>query len=182
MPRNPRREEIVHQLRLHLPRILVLFGIGLFVVGIIATIAFVAGDSSCNAATNPNILNGGQVTGAPASGSFCGHAHGFLTISYLILIVGAILIGIGAMILPTLRARDARMAREKAAIAAALTASPAPAAAEKTGADEAGADEAGADEVPTADAATTTPPGSSGTDSEVQSEPGSPQSESANPP
>jgi hypothetical protein len=159
---------MVRQLRLHLPRILVLFGIGLFVVGIIATIAFVAGDSSCNAATNPNILNGGQVSGNPASGSFCGHAHGFLTISYLILIVGAILIGIGSMILPTLRARDVRMAREQAAVAA-RAATAAAAAAE-----EAGAAEAGAEEVATADAATTTPPGSPGADSEVQSESGWP--------
>jgi hypothetical protein len=157
---------MVRQLRLHLPRILVLFGIGLFVVGTIATIAFVAGDSSCNAATNPSILNGGQVSGAPTSGSFCGHAHGFLTISYLILIVGAILIGIGAMILPTLRARDARVAREQAAVTAALAA----------------AEKAGAEEVATADAATTTPPGSPGADSEVQSESGSPKSESASPP
>ena len=155
---------MVRQLRLHLPRILVLFGIGLFVVGIIATIAFVAGDSSCNAATNPSILNGGQVIGAPASGSFCGHAHGFLTISYLILIIGAILIGIGAMILPTLRARDARMAREQAAVDAALAAA-----------------EAEAEVVATADATTTTPPGSPEADSEVQSESGSTQSESANP-
>jgi uncharacterized membrane protein len=155
---------MVRQLRLHLPRILVLFGIGLFVVGIIATIAFVAGDSSCNAATNPSILNGGQVSGAPASGSFCGHAHGFLTISYLILIIGAILIGIGAMILPTLRARDARMAREQAAVDAALAAA-----------------QAEAEEVATADATTTTPPGSPEADSEVQSESGSTQSESANP-
>jgi uncharacterized membrane protein len=173
MSRDPRREEMVRQLRLQLPRILVLFGIGLFVVGIIATIAFVAGDSSCNAATNPSVLNGGQVSGAPVSGSFCGHAHGFLTISYLILIVGAILIGIGAMILPTLRARDARMAREQAAVAATRAA-----AAE---AEDAAAAETGAEEVATADAATTTPPGSPEPDSEVQSEPGSPQSQSANP-
>jgi uncharacterized membrane protein len=176
MPRDPRREEMVRQLRLHLPRILVLFGIGLFVVGIIATIAFVAGDSSCNAATNPNILNGGQVAGAPASGSFCGHAHGFLTISYLILIVGAILIGIGAMILPTLRARDARVARDRATVAATLAESPAPAAAEGAAADESGADEAAI-----AGAAMTTPPASPGADSEVQSESETPQSESANP-
>ena len=175
MSRDPRREELVRQLRLHLPRILVLFGIGLFVVGIIATIAFVAGDSSCNAATNPSILNGGQVSGAPASGSFCGHAHGFLTISYLILIVGAILIGIGAMILPTLRARDARIAREQAAVAAALAATGAASAAE-----EAAADEAGAEEVATADAATTQP-GSPEANSELQSESESPHAESANP-
>ena len=163
---------MVRQLRLHLPRILMLFGIGLFVVGIIATIAFVAGDSSCNAATNPSILNGGQVSGAQASGSFCGHAHGFLTISYLILIVGAILIGIGAMILPTLRARDARMAREQAAVDAALAAA---------AAEEAAADEAGAEEASTADAASTTPQGSPQADSEVQSESKTQQSESANP-
>src|ERR1700733_92117 len=160
MSRDPRREEMVRQLRLQLPRILVLFGIGLFVVGIIATIAFVAGDSSCNAATNPSILNGGQVSGAPVRGSFCGHAHGFLTISYLILIVGAILIGIGAMILPTLRARDARVAREQAAVAAAL----ATAAAAAAEAEDAAAAEAGAEEVATADAATTTPPRSLGAD------------------
>jgi hypothetical protein len=162
---------MVRQLRLHLPRILVLFGVGLFVVGIIATIAFVAGDSSCNAATNPNILNGGQVAGAPASGSFCGHAHGFLTISYLILIVGAILIGIGAMILPTLRARDARMAREKAAVAAALAESPAPAADRGAAADDSAADEAAA-----AGATTATPPRSPEADSELQSGTESPQS------
>jgi hypothetical protein len=173
MSHDPRREEMVRQLRLHLPRILVLLGIGLFVAGIIATIAFVAGDSSCNAATNPSILNGGQVSGAPASGSLCGHAHGFLTISYLILIVGAILIGIGAMILPTLRARDARMAREHAAVAPAL------AAAEVAPADEGGAAEAA---TAGAGAATTTPRGSPEADSEVQSEYESPQSESANPP
>ncbi len=166
---------MVRQLRLHLPRILVLFGIGLFVVGIIATIAFVAGDSSCNAATNPNILNGGQVSGAPASGSFCGHAHGFLTISYLILIVGAILIGIGAMILPTLRARDSRMAREQAAVAAALGASAAAAAPE-----EAAADDTCAEEAPTSDP-TTTQPGSPEVDSQVQSGSEPPHSESANP-
>jgi uncharacterized membrane protein len=163
---------MVRQLRLQLPRILVLFGIGLFVVGIIATIAFVAGDSSCNAATNPSILNGGQVSGAPVSGSFCGHAHGFLTISYLILIVGAILIGIGAMILPTLRARDARMAREKVAVAAARAAA---------AAEEAAADDNGAEEVATEDAATTTTPGSPGAEAEAQSESESPQSQSANP-
>jgi uncharacterized membrane protein len=163
---------MVRQLRLHLPRMLVLFGIGLFVVGIIATIAFVAGDSSCNAATNPNILNGGQVTGAPANGSFCGHAHGFLTISYLILIVGAILIGIGAMILPTLRARDARVARERAAIAATRAAA---------AAEEAAAEEAGIEKSAIADAAATTSQGSPQADSEVQSESETPQSESANP-
>src|ERR1700722_9435278 len=163
MSRDPRREEMVRQLRLLLPRILVLFGIGLFVVGIIATIAFVAGDSSCNAATNPNILNGGQVAGAPASGLFCGHAHGFLTISYLILIVGAILIGIGAMILPTLRARDARMAREKTSVAADRAAAAA-------AAKEAAADEGGADDAEIAGDTTTTPPASPEADSEVQSE------------
>jgi hypothetical protein len=162
---------MVRQLRLHLPRILVLFGIGLFVVGIIATIAFVAGDSSCNAATNPNILNGGQVAGTPASGSFCGHAHGFLTISYLILIVGAILIGIGAMILPTLRARDARMAREKAAVAAALAESPAPAADRVAAADDSAADEAAP-----AGATTANPPSSPEADSDRQSGTESPQS------
>jgi hypothetical protein len=85
------------QLRMQLPRILVLIGIGLFVVGIIATIAFVAGDSGCNAATNPAILNGGQISGAPTSGSFCGHEHGFLSISFLTLVLGAVLIGIGGM-------------------------------------------------------------------------------------
>src|ERR1035441_2704725 len=87
MSRDPRREEMVRQLRLHLPRILVLIGIGLFVVGIIATIAFVARDSGCNAATNPAILNGGQISGAPTSGSFCGHEHGFLSISFLTLVL-----------------------------------------------------------------------------------------------
>ena len=119
---------------------------------------------------------GGKSAGAPASGSFCGHAHGFLTISYLILIVGAILIGIGAMILPTLRARDARVARERAAVAATLAESPAPAAAEGAAADESGADEAAV-----AGAAMTTPPASPGPDSETQPESETPQSESANP-
>jgi hypothetical protein len=106
MTRDPRTEEFFNQLRQQRPRIILLFGIGLFVVGIIATIAFVAGDSSCNAATNFS-----NPSGTPTMGSFCGHEHGFLTISYLTLVLGAVLIGIGGMILPTLRARDARLAR-----------------------------------------------------------------------
>ena len=87
----------------------------------------------------------------------------------------AILIGIGAMILPTLRARDARVARERAVVAAPAE-SPAPAAAEGTAADESGADEPAI-----AGAPMTTPPASPGSDSEVQSESETPQSESANP-
>jgi hypothetical protein len=115
MPRQAPTAELVRQIRLQLPRILVVVGIGLFVVGIIATIAFVASDSGCNAITNPTVLNGGQITGTPATGSFCGHEHGFLTFSFLTLVLGAILIGIGSMVLPTLRTRDARLARERAA-------------------------------------------------------------------
>jgi hypothetical protein len=124
MSRDPRTEELFRQLRLQLPRILVMLGIGLLVVGVIATVAFVAADSGCNAITNPTILNGGQISGAPPSGSFCGHEHGFLTISFLTLVLGAVLIGTGSMILPTLRARDARMAREKAAAASAASVPP----------------------------------------------------------
>jgi hypothetical protein len=114
MPRQAPTAELLHQLRLQLPRILVLLGIGLFVIGIIATIAFVAGDSGCNAITNPTVLNGGQISGTPTTGSFCAHEGGFLTISFLTLVLGAVLIGLGSMVLPTLRTRDARLAREKA--------------------------------------------------------------------
>ena len=74
------------------------------------------------------------------------------------------------MILPTLRARDARMAREQAAVSAALAA-----------AEEAAADDTGAEEAPTSDASTTTLPGPPEVDSEVQSGSESPRSESANP-
>ena len=113
MPRDPRTDELLRQLRQQLPRILVLVGIGLLVAGFIATVAFVASDSGCNAATNLSAPGG-----SPTNGSFCGHEHGFLTISFLTLIAGAVLIGIGSMVLPTLRTRDARQAREKADAAA----------------------------------------------------------------
>jgi hypothetical protein len=85
---------------------LVLLGIGFMVLGVIVTIALVAGESGCNAATT----NIGSDMGSVASGSFCGHSHGFLTISFMIVVLGAVLIGLGGMVLPTLRTRDARRA------------------------------------------------------------------------
>jgi hypothetical protein len=126
MARDPRTEELYRQLRLQLPRILVMVGIGLLVAGVIAIIAFVAADSGCNAVTNPTIINGGQISGSSTSGSFCGHEHGFLTISFLTLVLGAVLIGLGGMILPTLRARDARMDRDKASASSPSTGAPLP--------------------------------------------------------
>ncbi|MGP0029364.1 MAG: hypothetical protein ACLPVF_02535 [Acidimicrobiales bacterium] len=110
MPRDPRTEELIRQVRLQLPRILVLLGICLLVAGVIATVAFVATDSGCNAATNLN-----SPGGIPTRGAFCGHEGGFLGISFVTLVVGAVLIGLGGMVLPTLRDRDARRARQKAA-------------------------------------------------------------------
>ena len=88
-------------LRAELPRILVLLGIAFMILGAIATIGFVAGDSSCNSGT---MLNGS----APLAAGFCGHAHGLLTASFLVLVLGAVLLTFGTMIIPTLRERDAR--------------------------------------------------------------------------
>jgi hypothetical protein len=122
VPRDPRSDEIARQLRLQLPRILVLVGIGLMVLGVAVTIAFVAGDSGCNAVTNQSVIFGGPVSIGSSGGSFCGHAGGFLAISFTTLVLGAICIGMGAMVLPTLRARDARLARERAAVATAVAA------------------------------------------------------------
>jgi hypothetical protein len=122
VPRDPRTDEMARQLRQQLPRILVLVGIGLMVLGIAVTIAFVAGDSGCNAVTNQQVIFGAPVSVGSSGGSFCGHAGGFLGISFSTVVLGAILIAWGAMVVPTLRARDARLAREQAAIAAAVAA------------------------------------------------------------
>jgi hypothetical protein len=111
---------MARQLRQQLPRILVLVGIGLMVIGVAVTIAFVAGDSGCNAVTNQSVIFGAPVSVGSRGGSFCGHAGGFLAISFTTLVIGAICVGMGAMVLPTLRARDARLARERAAAAAAV--------------------------------------------------------------
>ncbi len=111
---QPRQSELVRQLHLQLPRVLSLLGLGLMIVGTIATIGFVATDSSCNSVTNPALVYGGQVAGSPSTSSFCGHRHGFLTISFLTLVAGAILLLIGTMVLPTLRSRDARLAEQAA--------------------------------------------------------------------
>jgi hypothetical protein len=130
---------MARQLRLQLPRILVLVGIGLMVLGVAVTIAFVAGDSGCNSVTNQSVIFGGPVRIGSSGGSFCGHAGGFLAISFTTLVLGAICIGMGAMVLPTLRARDARLSRERAAVAAAVAAPEAveaPESPEEPGADE----------------------------------------------
>ena len=105
MPGGKRDGRRLSPLRAELPRILVVLGIGFMIIGLVATIALVASDSGCNAATNLSSPGGG-----PTSGSFCGHAHGFLTVSFLTLVAGAGLLAIGSMILPTLRQRDARRA------------------------------------------------------------------------
>jgi hypothetical protein len=113
---------MARQLRQQLPRILVLVGIGLMVLGVAVTIGFVAGDSSCNAVTNQSVIFGAPVNVAPTGGSFCAHEGGFLGISFATVVLGAFLIAWGAMVIPTVRARDARLAREQAAVAAAVAA------------------------------------------------------------
>ena len=84
-------------------RLLVLLGVGFMILGVIATIGFVAGDSTCNAATMQN----GTAVLAP-TGSYCSHSQGFLTASFLILVVGAVCVFLGGLVLPTLRERNAR--------------------------------------------------------------------------
>jgi len=92
-----------------LPRILRLLGSALMALGALATIGLVAGDTSCNAATNPS------ATGTVAPAGFCGHEGGFLGFSFFVLVVGAVMVVVGTMVLPTLRERDARVgAREDA--------------------------------------------------------------------
>jgi hypothetical protein len=108
MHRNERTPPVLIELKRQLPRVLVLLGLGLFVTGLIATIAFVTTDSGCNAATNLQMANS-----LPAGSSFCGHEHGFLTLSFLTFLAGAGLIILGGMVLPTLRSRDARIAAAK---------------------------------------------------------------------
>ncbi len=78
------------------------------VLGALATIGFVAGDTSCNAATTISPAGGSSAAG------FCGHEQGFLTGSFVILVVGAVLVALGSMVLPTLRERDARLAAQRA--------------------------------------------------------------------
>ncbi len=77
---------------------------GFTVLGAIATIAFVASDSSCNSATN---LSSGV---GVAQAGFCGHVQGFETGGFVILAAGAVLLALGSLILPVLRDRDARRA------------------------------------------------------------------------
>lgn len=102
-------------LRPELPRVLVLLGIGFMILGAVAIIGFVAGDSTCNAATNLSSPGGVPSTG---TGSFCGHAEGLLGASFAVLVVGALLLTWGAMVMPTLRARDARRAAAAPPVAA----------------------------------------------------------------
>jgi hypothetical protein len=87
------------------------------ILGALATIGFVAGDSTCNGATNLSSPSGG-----PTTGSFCGHAHGLLTVSFIVLVIGALLVTVGSLVLPILRDRDARQAAAKspAAVAASV--------------------------------------------------------------
>jgi Sec-independent protein translocase protein TatA len=94
-------------LRDDLPRILVLLGIAFMVLGALATIGLVAGDTSCNAATNP------YATGGVAPAGFCGHEQGFLGVSFFVLVAGAAMVVMGTMVLPTLRERDARAAAQR---------------------------------------------------------------------
>ena len=105
---------MVRQLHLQLPRILALLGIGLMVLGTICNHWLCGHRLRLQFATNPSVVYGGQITGSPSTSSFCGHRHGFLTISFLTLIAGAILLLIGTMVLPTLRSRDARLAEQAA--------------------------------------------------------------------
>jgi hypothetical protein len=103
MSAPPEPIQPISPLKAELPRLFVLLGIGLMVVGLIGTIALVASDSSCNSATNLQSLS----TSMAASG-FCAHADGLLTVGFLTLVVGAALLITGGMVLPTLRTRDAR--------------------------------------------------------------------------
>lgn len=103
MQTNPAQRS-ASPLREELPRILVLLGIAFMVLGVLATIGLVAGDSSCNAATNLS-----DAGGVPAPG-FCGHVAGFEAVSFSVLVLGALLVAFGSMVLPTLRERDARRA------------------------------------------------------------------------
>jgi hypothetical protein len=95
-------------LKAELPRILGLLGAAFMVIGLVGTIVLVATDSSCNSVTS---LQGGSVAGS----GFCGHAHGLLSASFIVLVVGALLLAVGALVLPTLRTRDARQAALDAA-------------------------------------------------------------------
>jgi hypothetical protein len=112
VPQPPETPNVrpVSLLRAELPRFLVLLGIGFMVIGLIATIALVASDSSCNAGTN--LSGGGPID--MSGNAFCGHAHGFEAISFLLLVAGAGMLTIGGLILPTLRTRDARQAELEA--------------------------------------------------------------------
>jgi hypothetical protein len=113
VPLAPRPHLPPLPLRAALPQILIKLGVAFMILGLIITIGFVAGDTTCNAATNLS-----NPVGAAGS-SFCGHAEGFEALGFIILVVGACMLVFGSMILPTLRARDARLAEAARAAAAA---------------------------------------------------------------
>ncbi|HEY1829525.1 MAG TPA: hypothetical protein VGG38_04685 [Acidimicrobiales bacterium] len=104
MPLAPRPNLSPSPLRAALPQILIKLGVAFMILGLIITIGFVAGDTTCNAATNLS-----NPVGAAGS-SFCGHADGFEALGFIILVLGAGMLVFGSMILPTLRTRDARIA------------------------------------------------------------------------
>jgi hypothetical protein len=113
VPLAPRPNLPPSPLRAALPQILIKLGVAFMILGLIITIGFVAGDTTCNAATNLS-----NPVGAPGS-SFCGHADGFEALGFIILVLGAGMLVFGSMILPTLRARDARVAETARTAAAA---------------------------------------------------------------
>jgi hypothetical protein len=100
-----------------LPRRMRFAGAILFVAGLLATIVLVATDTRCNAASNLTTMAGD--TGSSGS---CGGGHTFLTASYFVLVIGALLIAVGGLILPVIRDRNAR----RAAAAVPPTAAPPP--------------------------------------------------------
>lgn len=88
------------------------------ILGTLAVIGFVAGDTTCNGATNLS-----SPSGVASTSSFCGHADGFLGVSFAVLVIGALMLAVGSMVLPVLRDRDARRAAaEQRAAAPSVTA------------------------------------------------------------
>jgi hypothetical protein len=91
-----------------LPRQFVIVGAVMLVVGAIGTIVLVVTNSTCNSATD--MINYGFSNSGIAS---CGQRHSYLTIAYLVLVMGAVLIGFGGLVLPTIQSMRAREKREK---------------------------------------------------------------------
>jgi hypothetical protein len=99
------RREVRESMWSELPRQLWIVGTVFFVVGLVVTIILVVTDSSCNAASNLSNMAAGTTSTAT-----CAEQHGGESLSFLVLVVGALMIVVGTMILPVLRDRNARRA------------------------------------------------------------------------